>query len=463
MDTKIVQSSENDKNNTLKNKDNSLNNKELSYNDFMAESTKILTELEFEKKADGNLKIKRPTDSIFNALPELLKTGVDTLKDQTDKEVFLYGALACISSVMPNVFGSYSGRKVYPNLYVYILGNAGVGKGKLEFARRLVLPIHLRRQELTDNNENLIIAANTSSSKAIRDLDSNGGDGLFFETEGDTMANAFKSDTGDYSDTFRKGFHHEPVSLSRITDNLKIYISEPRISAVLSSTFGQLLSLVPSAENGLFSRFLFHEVEPTDEFINPFDRQKRTYEKVFDDLGNKFFDMYECLKLQEPISFDLHTQHEEFFVMAFSKWKREIRELISQRSDFGQYDLDGSIHRLGLICFRLAMILTIIRRFETDNIESEMICSDEDFYTAFRLVEIAKNNAISVYTRLPKPKYVFTEKGNSLYDKADKHEQVMKLHKEGISYKKIAIQVFGDETKKATVQAWIKKNNSVTV
>jgi len=273
------------------------------------------------------------------------------------------------------------------------------------------------------------------------------------------MANAFKSDTGDYSDTFRKGFHHEPVSLSRVTDNLKIYIPEPRISAVLSSTFGQLISLVPSAENGLFSRFLFHEVQPTDEFVNPFDRQKRGYEKVFDELGNSFFTMYEQLKQYggKQVGFDLHPQHEEFFVMAFSKWKREIRALISERSDFGQYDLDGTVHRLGLICFRLSMILTVVRRFETGNIESQMVCGDDDFYTAFRLVEIAKNNAIAVYTRLPKPRFITTEKGNSLFDKGEKYEQVCKLHKEGISFKKIAMQVFGDASKKTLVQSWVKK------
>jgi Protein of unknown function (DUF3987) len=340
---KVKISNDNGKENAEKKENNPLTVNELTYSEFMTASTKILTEMEFEKQTDGNLKIKCPNDIIFNALPELLKKGVDTLKDQTDKEVFLYGALGCLSSIMPNVFGSYAGRKVYPNLFVYILGSAGVGKGKLEFARRLVLPVHLRRQELTEPQQSLILAANTSSTKVIKDLSDNDGDALFFETEGDTMANAFKSDTGDYSDTFRKAFHHEPISLSRVTDNLKIYIPEPRLSAVLSSTFGQLLSLVPSAENGLFSRFLFHEVQPTDEFVNPFDRQKRTYEAVFDKLGNDFFDMWECLKQHETVSFDLHPNHEEFFVLAFSKWKRDIRNLISERSDFGHYDLSVSV------------------------------------------------------------------------------------------------------------------------
>lgn len=462
---KLQKTPENGKPKDEKNENNSLKNKELSYADFLSASTKILTEMDFEKQQDGNLEIKHPTDKIFNALPQLLKTGVDTLKEQVDKEVFLLGVLGCLSAIMPNVFGSYAGRKVYPNLFVYILGNAGLGKGILEFARRLVLAVHLERQIASNDKENLILAANTSSTKAIKDIRDNGGDGLFFETEGDTMANAFKSDTGDYSDTFRKAYHHEPISLSRVTDNLKIYIAEPRLSAVLSSTFGQLLSLVPSAENGLFSRFIFHEVPAIDDFLNPFDPKKKTYEQVFNDLGDRFLDMYNHLKEQEAINFSLHHHHEEFFVMAFSKWKREIREYMGQRSDFGLYDLDGTIHRLGLICFRLAMIFTVIRRFETGNIEAELVCNDDDFYTAFRLSEIAKNNAIAVYTRLPKPKYYDSEgKIDSLtkvLNKADLIQKAKELQDGGMSLGKIAEQILGDPKKKQTVSNWLKPSETV--
>lgn len=460
---KVHQTIENGNNNAEKNKDNSLKNNELGYSAFYTESAKILAEMEFEKETDGNLKIKRPSNAVFDVLPLLLKTGVDTLKEQTDKEVFFYGALGCLSAIMPNVTGNYAGHTVYSNIYTYLLGNAGAGKGALEFARRLVLPVHQRQQELTDYKQNLILAANTSSTKAIRDLNDNGGEALFFETEGDTMANSFKSDTGDYSDTFRKGFHHEPISLSRITENLKIYIEKPRISAVLSSTFGQLLSLIPSVENGLFSRFLFHEIEPNDDWLNPFDRSKRAYEGVFDDLGNRFFDMHEDLKNGEKVVFDLQPHHEDFFNMAFAKWKRDTKALIGESSDFAKYDLNGTIHRLGLICYRLAMILTVIRSHETKTLNAKIVCSDADFYTAFRLVEIAKNNAIAVYTRLPKPRYINTEKANTLIERGEKYDKVIELYQAGVSLKDIASQVFGDEKKKSTVQWWISQFKKVSV
>src|SRR6185369_8710364 len=64
----------------------------------------------------------------------------------------------------------------------------------------------------------LIIPANNSTTGVFQLLFENEGRGLLFETEGDTMAQAFKSDYGNYSDGFRKAFHHETISYYRRTD-----------------------------------------------------------------------------------------------------------------------------------------------------------------------------------------------------------------------------------------------------
>ena len=461
--TKISKNAENNKLEVEQKIPKPLKNQQLSYKEFHEKNTEILTEIELEWLTNGNIQIKHPTEIIFESLPKLLKEGIQTLKDQKDKEVFLYGALGCLSSIMPNVSGNYSGSTVYTNLYVYILGSAGAGKGKLEFARQLIIPVHSRMQEISEKKKGILLPANTTSTKFIKDLSENEGEGLFFETEGDTMANAFAQDTGNYSDTFRKGFHHEPVSLSRVENDLKIYITKPRISAVLSSTFGQLLTLIKNPEDGLFSRFLFHEIESIDEFLNPFDKSKRGYESVFEGLGNKVFDMHEDLKKFELIDFNLSSDQETMFLQIFTKWKIEMQSFVNNGKDYGKNDLDGTVHRLGLICFRVAMILTTIRNYETENLKPELICTDVDFHTAFRIVEIAKNNAMAIFTRLPKPRYIFSEKANKLHDKADQYDQVIQLYKEGVSLKKIALQVFQDENKKPVVQSWINKFKSGAV
>ena len=61
----------------------------------------------------------------------------------------------------------------------------------------------------------LYIPANNSSSGMFQLLYDNKGKGLIFETEGDTLAQSFKSDYGNYSDGFRKAFLHETVSYFR--------------------------------------------------------------------------------------------------------------------------------------------------------------------------------------------------------------------------------------------------------
>lgn len=55
----------------------------------------------------------------------------------------------------------------------------------------------------------LFIPANNSTTGVFQLLFDNEGRGLMFETEGDTLAQAFKTDYGNYSDGFRKAFHHE--------------------------------------------------------------------------------------------------------------------------------------------------------------------------------------------------------------------------------------------------------------
>ena len=57
-----------------------------------------------------------------------------------------------------------------------------------------------------------------------------------FETEGDTLANTFASDYGDYSNGFRKAFHHETISYVRRKDREYVNLKHPRLAASGSST-----------------------------------------------------------------------------------------------------------------------------------------------------------------------------------------------------------------------------------
>lgn len=415
--------------------------------------------------------------AVYDDLPPVLRDACERLADRTEKEVFLVGALGVISGILPNVRGFYDQQYYGANLFVYILAPYGSGKGTLKLARALGEAIHAHRKELSaklyaeykqqlkeyqqdkqsleepvhPGNKLLFLPANNSKSGLVQLSHENGGRGILFESEGDTLTDALKQDMGNFSDLLRKAFHHEAVSFYRRTDREHREIETPEMSVVLSSTPDQYLRLIPTVQNGLFSRFLHFLLTPTTGFRNVFDRQKRAYPEYFDALGKNFLEVYLCLEgLQNaPIEFELTEQQEAEFLTLFDECKRDFGEYVSP-------DMEGTANRLGLICFRLAMILTAVRNFWEGDYTQTMICNDVDFRNAMRIVDVFKRHALQVFYQLPKPAI---SKEASEYEKelSDKATQVGKcrlLRAQGKSYRQIAT-ITGE--KRATVYRWINE------
>ena len=88
----------------------------------------------------------------------------------------------------------------------------------------------------------LFLPANPSSTAFIQILNENGGRGIMFETESDTLDNTFNSDYGNYSDHFRKFTHHESVSYMRRKDREFVCIDQPCVRSVLSALQGTIVT-----------------------------------------------------------------------------------------------------------------------------------------------------------------------------------------------------------------------------
>jgi hypothetical protein len=153
----------------------------------------------------------------------------------------------------------------------------------------------------------LFVPANSSATAVFQILNDNNGVGLMFETEGDTLAQTFKSEHGNYSDGFRKAFHHETISYNRRKDREYVELEVPRLSALLSGTPKQVSTLIPSAENGLFSRFIFYYMNILPVWKDVFaGDSSQTLDDYFRYLGNQFHDFYKILQhLSEPLRFCL--------------------------------------------------------------------------------------------------------------------------------------------------------------
>jgi hypothetical protein len=246
-------------------------------------------------------------------------------------------------------------------------------------------------------NKMLFFPANISKSGFVELLSDNDGTGILFETEGDTLADALKTDYGGFSDVLRKGFHHERISFYRRSGSELREVETPHLSVVLSSTTDQYQKLVPTIQNGLFSRFLHFYLTPCRDFKNVFRISKRNYPEYFDELGKTFFNIHSYIEtLPKPIEFKMQEHQETHFVSIFAEWKKELGDMVST-------DLDGTVNRLGLICFRLAMIFAALRHFGEADYPLTLICTDTDFENALRIVEVLKRHALMAYYDLPRP------------------------------------------------------------
>ena len=350
----------------------------------------------------------------------MLAQIVSRANSPEDADLLLLGSLTVFSACLPNVFGNYGGREVFPNLFLFVTAQASAGKGRLTLCRHLVQPIHNNLKQLyatemeeykrlqneyaldKKNNEppqeppikTLLIPANSSATSVYQVLNDNSGIGLMFETEGDTLANTFKSDYGNFSDGFRKAFHHEMISYTRRKDREFVELAQPRLSALLSGTPRQILSLIPDAENGLFSRFIFYYMNVRLEWLNVFADNEETLDQYFEHLGKQFYELYRILQASQPIHFALSARQQEQFNSFFAQVQKEYSNL------FG-LDIVASVRRLGLITFRIAMILTSLRVIDGKEPSNLIVCDDSDFQTAITMARVLLQHTAKVFGSLP--------------------------------------------------------------
>ena len=381
--------------------------------------------------------------SLYGHLPGLLDEVARNARSDEDADVLILGALATWSACLGKVYGVYDNKKVYPNLFLYVTAPASAGKGRLSLCRRLAQPIHDRLRELYREEMDeyriqkarfdrakkknpdleppeepplrmLIIPANSSSTSVYQILSDNGGGGLMFETEGDTLANVFASDYGNYSDGFRKAFHHEPISYTRRKDREFVELLRPRLSAVLSGTPRQISALIPDAENGLFSRFIFYYLNFRLEWIDVFARTSNTtLEEIFDDIGYGFLDLYQRLEMQPELEFSLTPDQQ----LDFHSYYRSAQE--QYYGIFGE-DIIGSVRRLGLITFRIAMILSALRLHDTGEVVTTLICDDEDFQSAMAIARVLIRHTVRVYRELSS-----ADLGKPAAERSDRQQQFL--------------------------------------
>lgn len=240
------------------------------------------------------------------------------------------------------------------------------------------------------------IPANSSSSAFIQALSDNDFKGIIFETEADTLANTLKQEWGNFTDVLRKAFHHESTNMFRRKENEYTDIEDPHLAIALSGTPKQVHNMMPDVENGLFSRFLYYAFEDFSDFKNPFiSHRSINYTDFFNEKGQTIFELHQILKnTSNPIRFSFTAEQAEIFTKQFNGLYKRNRMLLGN-------DFNANSRRLGLITFRIAMILRALRILEDGDTSSPLLCNEIDFQTAIKIAFTLEKHAIAVFQNLP--------------------------------------------------------------
>lgn len=363
-------------------------------------------------------------DSVFELIPDCLQPLFIVASNKQERDVILLGAITILSGCLPNVYGIYDNRIVYPNLFAFIDAPAGAGKGILNFVRYLAAPIHQAKREETkrlqqefeaklnskkkdkDSQEGfippppckmLLIPVNNSASSFLQTLSENNGSGILFSTEADTLSNSLSQDWGNFSDVLRCSFHHETVEIQRKTNKEYISLEAPKLTVFLTGTQGQLKRLIPDAENGLFSRFMYYSMKSVPKFRDVFERRGTIPGQEFMQLGQQIFILYELLnRIGTTVECTLEKTLQVEFQNKFSDL------LKSYFHDTGDRIL-ASLHRTGLICFRITMVLSCLRQFidQKAQLSKTLELNQSDFKVALNLAKHLISNSAKHMAEMP--------------------------------------------------------------
>lgn len=362
---------------------------------------------------------------VYEKAPELLQAGCSVLKTDRQRDMLLTSALTILSGCFNTVTGLYDGKMANANLYCILVAPPASDKSVMNWAKELGMGIHTRfiaenesalkkysaesalykaSAKILDGNaavplpiepvrHMLYVPANSSSAAVMKQIHDNNGSGIICESEIDTLANALKQDWGNFDDLLRKAFHQEMFSYARKTNNEHIEVLNPKIAVALSGTPAQVSRLLVSNENGLVSRFIFYYSNAPAVWRDVSPIGSINLGLYYQALAGRVLDMYNRIK-DAAIEFELPAHLWEIH-----------NEMFKSKLVRANEDMSSAILRLGIITFKIAMVLSILRNEKSLPLDGKLTCGDMDYRIAMVLAGVYEKHADLVYRSLLVPKY----------------------------------------------------------
>lgn len=257
--------------------------------------------------------------------PPFIKQMIDCGNSIAQRDILLLGVFTVLGGTLnKRVRVLYGQKYMYPCLQTFIVAPPASGKGALTWVRRLAEPIHeemmarykdslknyreeknrwdslgKKRSETLEPEQPplkmFLIAGDNSGTGILENLIEADGVGLICETEADTVSTAIGTDYGHWSDTLRKCYDHDRLAFNRRMNHEYLECMKSFLSVLLSGTPAQVKPLIPSAENGLFSRQMFYYMPSITEWVNQFDLSDEDYDSRFTGWGKQWKTFIEWL------------------------------------------------------------------------------------------------------------------------------------------------------------------------
>ena len=304
-------------------------------------------------------------------LPESVQQMISLASTPEEQDIILMATLAAASACVPNMYFRYgpTGKKYYANLQCFILAAAASGKGIANQALEMVRVI--------DEQHPMLIAGDSTLAAWYKALAEQGGVGYMHESEGSVITDIWKTSAANYNTALRKAAEHESISRNRCKGASEI--KNPRLSMLLTGTFGQYKALVPSVENGYFSRLLTVVIRGTNGFDKRYVSTKGGQSAIPKIVGNRLLHTYEALMEGDEREWSLTDAQKE---RLGEHLETEYATLIELLGD----NFHSAVIRMAVQIERIAMILSAMRGIESrilsGKTDEALYCSDEDYETA---------------------------------------------------------------------------------
>ena len=298
-----------------------------------------------------------------SSLPESVQQMISLASTPEEQDIILMATLAAASACVPNLYFRYgpTGKKYYANLQCFILAAAASGKGIANQALEMVRTV--------DGQYPQLIAGDSTLAAFYKALAEQGGRGYMHESEGSVITDIWKNSAANYNTALRKAAEHEPISRNRVKGASEI--KNPRLSMLLTGTFGQYKALVPSVENGYFSRLLTVVIRGTNPFDKRYVSSKGGQSSIPRIVGNRLLRTYETLMNAGEREWSLTDAQKE---RLGEHLETEYTTLISLLGD----NFHSAVIRMAVQIERIAMVLSAMR-LEPSAIShqpSDFLCSD---------------------------------------------------------------------------------------